>query len=184
MRLVLVALAMSAGVAHADVPTFGVTLDAGVPDGANTALVLRPVRPLRLSVGMGYNGITRGYRAGVTYVPFNTWFSPSLSIDVGAYPEGDANPLARMVSGDQTTDEPALKHVGYRYANAHVGFEMGKKWATFYIHAGYSHVTGRIHDLAAEMDGSQSSSTSVSLSDPDITVNTVSARLGLVVYFR
>ena len=184
MRIALiVGLGLSAGIAHAEDPRLGITVDAGVPDGANTALVLRPIDMLRVSVGMGYNGITRGYRAGASFVPLHGWFSPSLSVDVGAYPEGDANPLARMATGDQTIDEPTLKHVGYRYANLHAGLEFGHKWATFYIHAGLSHITGRVHDLTATMAGS-SSDTSVTLSDPNVTINTISARLGLVVYFH
>jgi hypothetical protein len=182
MRSALIAAVLfSTAIAHAD--NFGLTVDAGVPDGATTALVYRPIHAVRLNAGMGYNGITRGYRAGVTLVPRDAWFSPTISVDVGEYPEGDANPLVRMASGDSSFENKSLEHVGYRYANLHVGLEFGSKRATFYLHGGLSRISGRVHDLLSSTDMS-SSSTSVTTDDPVVTLTSVSARLGLIVYFH
>ena len=183
MRFVAITVAVLAiaRVAHAD---GGVTFDVGVPDGTNAALVFRPIRAVRLHAGFGHNGITHGYRAGVTLVPFGSWFSPTLSVDVGRYPEGDANPLVRMAVGDPTFSAPALERVGYRYGNLHLGLEFGRKRATFYIHGGVSRVVGRVHQLLSTMDWS-SSSTSVTLAeDPVVTITSVSARVGLIIYFH
>ena len=182
MKLVIAAIVMWSGVAVAD-GRLGVTVDVGVPDGSNAALVVRPVRPVRLHLGAGYNGISQGYRAGVTLVPFGTWFSPTLSLDVGQYVEGNANPLVRMVTRDTTFNSAVLEHVGYRYANAHLGLEFGRKWATFYIHGGVSRVTGRVHELLSSMDMSDPT-VSVTLTDPVVTITSVSARIGLIVYFH
>src|SRR5688572_30341116 len=107
---------------------FGVMADAGVPDGATASLVVRPIRAIRAHAGVGSNAISTGLRAGVTVVPLSGWFSPSLSVDVGRYPEGDANPLVRRVMGDPTYSSTMLEQVGYDYLNAHVGFELGRKW--------------------------------------------------------
>ncbi len=186
MKLAVVAIVMWAGAAGADNGGggLGVTVDAGVPDGTNAALVVRPVRPLRLHVGVGYNGISQGYRVGATLVPFGTWFSPTLSVDAGAYPEGNANPLVRRATGDATFNAAVLEHVGYRYANAHVGLEFGRKWATFYIHGGVSRVTGRVHELLASMDMSDPTISVTLTEDPVVTITSVSARVGLIVYFH
>jgi hypothetical protein len=171
-------------VAHADtsLPRFGVMLDAGLPDGATASVVVRPWRPLRISAGGSYNMVSTGYRAGLSLVPFNTWFTPTLSVDYGHYKDGDANPLARKISGDSTFDSTILDRIGYDYVDAHVGLEFGKKWFTFYIHAGATRVTGAVHGLDSAT--SSSDMTSVSFGkDPTVTLTSVSARVGFIVYF-
>jgi hypothetical protein len=126
--------------------------------------------------------ITTGVRGGVSLVPLRSWFSPSINFDVGAYQEGDANPLVRMISGDAEFHNNSLERVGYRYANAHVGLEFGRQRATFYIHAGGSYIAGKLRNLDAATDG-DSSTTVTFTTDPDIRLLTVSAKLGLIIYF-
>jgi hypothetical protein len=184
----LTALSGMLGEAHAD-PTgvtaaldrghrrFGVMADAGVPDGANASLVLRPIRMLRLHAGAGYNMISTGYRAGASFVPLGTWVAPTLNVDIGRYAEGDANPIARTVSGDPTFSSPMLDKVGYDYLNAHVGLELGRDWATFYVHAGMSRVSGQIRGLEEAAEGDVTIS-----EDPNVTMWAPSARIGLIVY--
>jgi len=161
--------------------SLGVTVDAGVPDGAGASLVYRPISRLRLHAGATHNFITTGVRAGVTLAPLRTWFSPTLNFDVGGYKEGDANPLIQMVSGDSSFHNDSFERVGYRYANAHLGLEFGRERATFYIHAGASYIATQVHEL----DGSsEDGSTMVTFTeDPNVRMYTVSARLGLIIYF-
>ena len=187
IKAIGVVMCVSASVASADAPRFGVTSDVGVPDGATAALVYRPVRPLRVSAGLAYNMISTGVRAGITYVPFASWFTPTLTVAYGHYQDGDANPLARMVTGDKTIAEASLQRVGYDFADAHVGLEFGRTWFTFYIHAGMSRVNGTVHDLnttiAHSTSSSSMSSTTVNFTkDPDVTLWAPSAQLGFIVY--
>ena len=157
-------------------PSFGVTADVGVPDGANAALVYRPIRALRVHAGVGHNYVSRGVRGGITLVPLASVVTPTLSVDYGRYFTGDANPLARMITGDDTFQSSALEEVGYDYANAHVGLEVGRTRATFYVHAGASRITGDVRGLESE---------SVTFSqDPKLTMRTVSARVGLIIYVK
>ena len=161
--------------------TLGVTVDAGVPDGAAASIVYRPISRVRLHAGATHNMVTTGARAGVTLSPLRTWFSPTLNLDVGSYPEGDANPLARMISGDSSFQSAMLERVGYRYANAHLGLEFGRERATFYIHGGASYIATQVHGLDAMADDG---STSVTFTeDPKVRLLTVSARIGLIIYF-
>jgi len=155
---------------------FGVQVEAGVPDGATASLAIRPVRAVRIRAGAAYNGISVGETAGVTLVPLGWWCSPTLSVDAGHYPEGDANPLAREVTRDPTYASPMLDHVGYDYLDAHVGLELGRRWATFYVHAGMSLATGRIHGLS-DPDGGITFT-----DDPRATVWAPSVKVGLIVY--
>jgi hypothetical protein len=164
----LLAILACTGVASAD-PMIGVMADAGVPDGGVASLVVRPISAVRLHGGLGYNTISKGVRVGATLTPFRSVVYPTLSLDWGRYPEGDANPLARMLTGDRSIDSTMLENVGYDYANAHLGFAIGRKRASFYLQAGMSRTVATMHD--------DSSSTSAKA-----TVWSPSARLGFVLY--
>jgi hypothetical protein len=175
--LVWVALLTCSNVAAAEsVRAFGVMADAGVPDGAMASLVYRPVSQIRLHGGVGHNGVSKGARVGVTLTPFRTWFSPTLSADYGRYAEGDANPLVRMVTGDEGFSSGLLERVGYDFANAHLGFAFGRKRFSFYLQAGMSRTSGTLHP-------EQMSSVTFT-EDPHVTIWSVSARLGFVLYIH
>src|SRR3954470_18359444 len=75
----------------------GLLADAGVPDGANAALVVAPAPWLRLHGGGGTNTVSAGFRGGFTVVPFGV--GPSLSMEAGHYREGNANALVRRFVG-------------------------------------------------------------------------------------
>jgi hypothetical protein len=162
-------------------PRIGVMTDVGVPDGATLSLVFRPVAPLRVSVGASHNLVGPGVRAGITFAPVPWWISPTLSVSAGHFAERDANPVARMVTGDATYSSPALERFGYDYADAHVGLAFGRRRATFYIDGGVTRIVGKVRDLAADADGDAMASVSYT-EDPAVTITTVSARVGVVVY--
>ncbi|MCE9574242.1 MAG: hypothetical protein K8W52_13930 [Deltaproteobacteria bacterium] len=177
LAVVLATMTVATRDAAADhVRRFGVMTDLGVPDGGVASLVYRPVGPIRLNAGIGSNLISTGLRAGVTIVPLPWWFSPSVSLDVGRYPEGDANMIARIALQDPTYSSAMLDRVGYDYVDAHVGFEFGRAWATFYIHGGVSRTTGLIHGLSDPQKGVTFTE------DPRVTSWTPSVRVGLIVY--
>ncbi len=164
-------------------PWLGAMADVGVPDGATMSIVYRPLRPLRLHAGLSHNLISLGERVGVTWVPFASWVSPTLSLEYGHFAEGNANPAVQRLTGDDTNQSPVLDRVGYDYANARVGLELGRKWFTFYVHAGVSRITGTVHNLDAETMPESAGTTSVSFTtDPTVRVWSVSARLGFIVY--
>ena len=172
----LLVLAATPGVAAGD-PRFGVMADVGVPDGANASIVYRPVAPLRFSGGIGSNYVSRGVRAGVTLVPFSAAVTPTLAVDYGRYERGDANPLVQAATGDMELHSDVLSEVGYSYANAHVGLELGHRWFTFFIHGGMSRIDSDLRNL-------NSADSSVTFSQhPHVTMYAVSARLGFVFYF-
>ena len=173
----------SSGMFSGDRPRIGAGLDVGAPDGATVSVVYRPFRALRAHVGVSHNGISLGQRAGITIAPLSWFVSPTLSLEYGRYAEGNANPLARLVTGDQTVSSGVLDRVGYQYANAQLGLEFGRKWFTFYIHAGVSRITGTVHNINSETMSSDSGTTVVSFNqDPKVEMWSASARLGFVVY--
>lgn len=176
------ALALAAAPAHADT-RLGVMADVGAPDGANLSLVLHPVGPLRLEAGGGHNAVSPCVRGGVALVPFARSVTPTLSVDVGRCFEGDANPLARRVMGDPAYSSRVLDRVGYDYATARVGLELGGAHVRFFLDAGATRVRGGVHGASTTAD-EMSGATVTFTSDPAVTLTTVSARLGLIVYVK
>lgn len=156
----------------------GVMTDVGVPDGATMSLVYRPVAPVRVSVGASHNLVGPGVRAGITLVPVSAWVSPTLSLSAGHFAERDANPVARMVTGDPTYSSKSLEQFGYDYAEAHVGLAFGRRSATFYIDGGVSRVVGKIRNLGEDTEMASVTYTE----DPTFTLTTLSARVGFIVY--
>ena len=166
-----------------DRPRIGAMADLGFPDGATVSLVYRPIRAIRAHAGISHNAISLGERFGVTIAPFSWWATPTLSVEYGHYADGNANPLVRMATGDATLDSKVLDRVGYRYANARVGLELGRKWFTFYLHAGVSRITGTVHNISSEtMTGNEGTTTVTFSKDPSVKLWGPSARIGFVVY--
>jgi len=166
-------------------PLFGVMVDAGLPDGANASLVLRPFSWLRAHGGGGYNMISSGIRAGATLLPFGS--GPSATIEAGHYFDGDANGLARRFAG-ATFQSALLERVGYDYANAHLGLDFGSRNVVFYIHGGMSYIRAQIHNFdsvvaSTASDNGANGSTEISVKqDPTVKAWVPSAKLGLIVY--
>lgn len=194
----MLAVMMSAGPALADpavsattradtvhVPFIGVMTDVGLPDGGTASLVVRPVRALRLELGAAHNLISPGVRGGVTWIPLRSWATPVIGAAYGHFFERDANPIVRTVSGDPTFDSPILDRIGYDFAVARAGIELGRQRFTFFLHAGVTRVTGQLHDVAQASNAAAAQSGSmvtVTSTDPRFALWTVSADVGFVIY--
>jgi hypothetical protein len=168
-------------------PTIGLMVDAGLPDGMNGSLIFRPTSWLRTHAGGSYNLISSGLRAGVALIPFGS--GPSLTLEGGHYFDGNANGLAKKFAGASFKDNALLERIGYDYANAHLGLEFGSQRVTFYIHGGMSYIRASVHNVdqvvqqQAASSGLGGSDTTVSVKqDPVIKAWTPSAKLGLIVY--
>lgn len=165
-------------------PVLGVMADVGLPDGAAASLVVRPAKWLRLTGGGTYNLISSGLRAGASLLPFG--WGPSLSLEGGHYFDGDANGVIRRFAGSSYQSNVVLERVGYDYANAHLGLDLGFRRVTFFIHAGFSYIRATVHNVDSAIQSqtsSDSSGTTLSVNkDPIIRAITPSAKLGLIVY--
>ena len=164
-------------------PTFGVMLDAGLPDGATASLAIRPTSWLRAELGGGYNMISKSVRGGLSLIPFGA--GPSATLEAGRFFEGNANGFARQIAGASFEDNAVLERVGYDFANAHLGLDFGSRYVTFFIHGGMSYIRANVHNLngAINSDSNGSSSTTVSINqDPVVKILTPSVKLGFVFY--
>ena len=119
--------------------------DVGLPDGAGASLVYRPMKWLRVTGGGTYNMISSGLRAGASLLPFG--WGPSLTVEGGHYFDGDANGLVRKFAGSSYQSNAVLERVGYDYANAHLGLDLGYRRVTFFIHGGMSFIRASVHNI-------------------------------------
>ncbi len=162
----------------------GLMLDGGVPDGAILSVGYRPLDWLRLHAGAGTNGIGPGIRIGAGVVPFGV--GPSLTLEGGHYFDGNANELGRTMTGGQYEDSAVLERVGYDFANAHLGLELGGDTVQFFVHGGLSYIRTTLYnvsDLFSEPIDSASATTVRVESNPTVVGVIPSAKLGLVVFF-
>jgi hypothetical protein len=165
----------------------GLMADAGVPDGANGALAVRPARWARLHLGGGHNTVSAGYRGGFTILPLGA--GPSVSLDVGHYRDGDANGLVRTFVGTNRWLTPLFQRVGYTYVNGQLGLELGRGPFQFFVHGGVSFLRATIHDAQSALESQNrttatTSNTTVRITqDPIVRAWIPSVKLGMVAYF-
>jgi hypothetical protein len=182
--LSLSAAAAAASPVQADPGSIGVMVDAGVPDGVNGSVVFRPFRPLHVHGGVGTNVISYGVRAGASLYLLPTFISPSLNVDAGHYFAGNANQAANRLGIASDSDSPLLREVGYDYANLHLGLDLGRDRCSFYIHAGWSYVRGKIRNLDEEVaQDADPSLTFAVAEDATVTLLVPSARIGFLYFF-
>jgi hypothetical protein len=167
------------------VPMLGVGLDVGAPDGVGANLYVRLFKFLELHGGGAYNGVTAGLRGGVTFVPWDRWFVPTLTLEVGDHPAGDANPVVRFFTGNPALNISQLENVGYGYQSALLGFEFGsREHYMIFLRGGVTRVVGHASSnavIAAGGGSGASGSTSVGNIDAELTLP--AAKFGFALYF-
>jgi hypothetical protein len=162
----------------------GLALQTGLPDGFTGSVVYRPMSWLRTHVGAGYNMIGASLQGGLALIPFG--WGPSLTLEGGHYFEGNANGLARKMIGSSFEDSAVLERVGYDYANAHLGLELGERTFTFFIHGGMSYISTQINNVdVALQEASDMSADGTELrvaAAPKVRAFVPSLKLGFIVY--
>src|SRR5688572_4319810 len=69
----------------------GASLELGFPDVIGVSLVARPLKWLRLNLGIGTNTAAVGVHGGITLVPLHRKVSPSLTVEGGRMFEGSSS---------------------------------------------------------------------------------------------
>lgn len=134
--------------AEDELSMFGVLVDAGVPDGVGASLLVRPVGWLRVHGGVITNGFAPGIRGGVTLVPWLSVVSPGLTLEAAHYFAGDANGLLRLAGAGNDFHSPLLEDIGYRFASAQLGLELGsQERLSFFVRAGVSYLRSTVPNV-------------------------------------
>lgn len=160
----------------------GLSLDAGLPDGASATLLYRPWKYLRFGGGVLYNYVGYGVMGSVSVLPYFP-IAPSLTLEAGHF--FDANASAR-ISQFTTVDDnlkPLLQRVGYTFANAHLGLELGHpNWFVLFVRGGLSRVWLSSSDaqkvVVTGSDGSR-----VTFDNPSARLGIPTVKAGFMVFF-
>jgi hypothetical protein len=167
----------------------GVTTDVGLPDGANLGLVLRPTSWIRLSATGGTNSASLGFRGGLTAIPQWFWhIGPSFTLEAGYCRVGNVNGVLRSFFQVPAWMKDYAQQAGYTYYNAHLGLEFGRRNITGFIHVGGSYIDGTVrapNPVLITSAGTSSTDAPHLIFGQDATVQvyTISAKVGLIVYF-
>lgn len=161
-------------------PILGAMVDVGVPDGLIASLVVRPWKWFRVEGGGGSNSVSKGWRGGLSLIPFGS--GPALSLEYGHYGQGDANGLVRSMAGGSFSGSPLLEKLEYDYANAHVGLEFGGKYFTFFVHGGVSMVWAQLHSAGGTLANTGTDTIVQVSGDPKIKAFGSSLKVGLIVF--
>jgi hypothetical protein len=165
-------------------PRFGLMLDAGVPDGAVLSAVFRPVAPLRFSLGGAYNVAGYGVRGGIGWTPFRWAVSPTLNVEAGRYFESDLTWIVDESSGVPEEVRPLLEEVGYNYACAQIGLELGSpSGLSFNVRVGLAYFWTVVHGVAQSIDAAGGTGATIEVSDPRLRATLPSLKVGLLYYF-
>lgn len=165
-------------------PRWGLLVSGGVPEGLAASVVFRPVPEVRLYAGPMWNYVGWGAQAGVTIIPWQLGISPFLSLEAGRYFAADVSFLAGTAGGVPEDIEPLLKHVGYDYASAHLGIEIGTRDAfALVVEAGLSYLTLTASGTASSQIDVNGTPATVTFSDPHVRGTAPSVRVGVQTWF-
>lgn len=163
---------------------FGLLLDAGVPDGAGLSAAFRPSKTVRLHVGATHNGLRLGGRAGITLLPMQGPYTPSVTFEMGHALAGDVDRLARRMADTSLPPLQSMERVGYTYASTHLGFELGDPSGfTFFVRAGVSWVELEVPNVESLDEAFRTRLGESGAQGGRFLYMMPSAKLGLVFYF-
>lgn len=162
----------------------GLRLEVGAPEGATVALLLRPTPAFRLWAGPSWNVVGWGLQGGIALVPWQLAVAPVLSAELGHYFDADLTPFVNTSSGAPAEVEPLLRSVGYTYAAAHLGVEIGsQRGLAFTVQGGLAYIVGRSGGSAGTTQGAGGTTTRITFRDPRLRATAPSVKLGLQYFF-
>ncbi|WP_426752806.1 hypothetical protein [Myxococcus sp. Y35] len=164
-------------------PWLGLMLDVGVPEGAGASLAFRPLRMLRLHGGLVHNGIALGARAGVSFIPWQGFVRPTLTAEAGRLPEQNARATVERFVGALGPAGLLLERVGYDFANAHLGLEVGSpRRFSFFLRGGLSYVRADVHGVQPWSEARNADVTVERITTPRVSGTLPTIKLGFLLY--
>lgn len=162
-------------------PRLGVAVGGGFPDLATASILFRPVDSVRVFGGPSWGYVGWGLQGGVVLVPWNTWISPTLSLEGGRLFRSDLAFLAKDEGGVPAGIKPILRRVDYQYAALDLGLELGGPSSfAFSVRVGLAYVAVKANGTATYTNDD---GTTVSFTDPAFHGTLPSLKLGLQYWF-
>jgi hypothetical protein len=164
-------------------PRFGLSGSLGFPDGLVASALFRPIDMLRLSAGGSWNYFGFGLLAGVDVKPFQWPIAPTLGVEAGHYFDADLTWLAAQDAGVPPELEPLLEKVGYSFASAHLGVEVGSsRRFVFFARAGLSYLWTTVNGAGEAVSGAGAGTVKVRIEDPEFRATIPSVKAGIIIF--
>jgi hypothetical protein len=164
-------------------PRFGLSGSLGFPDGIVASGLFRPIDMLRLTAGGSWNYFGFGLQAGVDVKPLQWPIAPTLGVEAGHYFDADLTWLAAQDAGVPPELEPLLEKVGYSYATAHLGVEVGSsRRFVLFARAGISYLWTTVRGAADAVETSGTGTVRVRIEDPEFRATIPSVKAGIIFF--
>jgi len=148
-------------------------------DNPHTGKGWMATRWLRLHVAT-LEGSHSGVDAGATFILFQGWIRPTLSIDGGHTSGGDISSLVRILTRSPNRNAALLRGFAYDYTGAYAGVELSNERIALSVNLGVTRAKYSIQDLQGALEAvtPHGTSTSELASAPRLSP---AARLVLIV---
>jgi hypothetical protein len=104
-------------------------------------------------------------------------------VEAGHYFDADLTWLAAQDAGVPPELEPLLEKVGYSYATAHVGVEVGSsRRFVLFARAGISYLWTTVNGAADAVDTSGTGTVKVRIEDPEFRATIPSVKAGIIFF--
>jgi hypothetical protein len=108
-------------------------------------------RWLRLHVAT-LEGSHSGVDAGATFILFQGWIRPTLSIDGGHTSGGDISSLVRILTRTPNRNADLLRGFGYDYTGAYAGVELSNDRVALSLNLGVTRAKYSIQDIQGALE--------------------------------
>jgi hypothetical protein len=163
-------------------PLFGLRLAAGMPQGGNLSLVVRPTRDVRIEAGPAWNYLGWGAQFGVGFQPFHGVVSPVLDLSYGHFFPADASSHFPSAPAEL---QPLLQNLSYDYLAGLISLEFGStRGLSFSIGGGVSYFWTTIHQSVTVVQSAGTpAETTVTFTDPAFRAVVPTLKFGVLYYF-
>jgi hypothetical protein len=136
---------------------------------------------MRLGASLGTNSASLEYRGSLALVPMG--WGPSFSLEAGHCNMAPTNSVVRGFLGAPDWVSPYVQEFGYTYFNAHVGFDLVLGQVVWFVHGGYSYLTGTVR-ASEPVVVDRTTNTTVSVAqNGHVSAGTLSGKLGIIILF-
>jgi hypothetical protein len=154
----------------------GLSIAGGFPDLATASLLFRPVPAIRFSLGPSWGYVAWGLQGEVTFAPWSSWVTPTLSLGGGKLFRSDLSFLAKDSGGVPSGLRPILQKVDYDYVHGDLGLDLGSpRGFGFFLRLGLSYVRITANGTASY---TADNGTRVTFRDPALHATLPSLRMG------
>jgi hypothetical protein len=162
-------------------PSFGVSVGGGAPEGVDVDFIYRPLWWLRLHAGPTLL-TAPGLQGGVTLAPIVFPIQPTVTV-VGGYAFSGGSSFVENAVHLTGTAAQTIQNISYGYVSGLLGFEAGPpRLFSFYLRVGLSYTAVTVHNFQTTLRSVANDST-LQANDPVVKATVPTLALGFNFFF-